>query len=51
MGKRMNMVQTMYTRVCKCKKATPVETSRNQRRRNGGEKWRREFNYDISDTL
>jgi hypothetical protein len=39
-GRRMNMVQTMYTHACKCKTDTCGNCSRNQGRVNEGEKWK-----------
>jgi hypothetical protein len=39
-GRRMNVVQTMYTHVCKCKNDTCSNCSRNQGRGNGGEQER-----------
>jgi hypothetical protein len=51
MGKRVNMVEIMYTRVCKSK-MTPVETV--PEIRGGGMKENcggGEFKYDIFDTV
>jgi hypothetical protein len=50
-GRRMNMVQTVCTHVCKCKTDTCLNCSRNQWRGVGEEKWRGEFKYDIFDKL
>jgi hypothetical protein len=49
--RRMNMVQTMYVHVCKCKKDTCFNCSRNQGRGNRVDKWKGEFKYDVFDTL
>jgi hypothetical protein len=40
-GRRVNMVQIMYTHVCKCKSDTYSSCSRNQERLGEGEQWRR----------
>jgi hypothetical protein len=46
-GRRMNVVQIMYTHVCKSKN----DTFGNHSRKDEGERWRGEFKYDISDTF
>jgi hypothetical protein len=48
---RMNMVQIMYTHVCKNAKMIPTETVPGIRGGGDEREWRGEFKYDIPNTL